>query len=78
MIKYENELGDRMIKQLLNLVITKYCDFQCQRSIIWQSRRQIIDLLATEKSHYFAQPHPIIEHYLLLYFYYNKYLRLEH
>ena len=29
--------------------------------------RQIIDLLATDKSRYFAEPRPIIVNYLLLY-----------
>jgi len=38
------------------------------RSIICLSLRlwQIIDLLATDKSRYFAQPHPIIVHSLLI------------
>ena len=58
--------GDRMIKQLLNSVIAKYCDLSgSRRSIIiivclscwlWQ----IIDLLATDKSRYFAQRCSII------------------
>ena len=60
----KNKLGDRMIKQLLlNLVIAKYHDLSVShRSIIWLSLwlQQIIDLLATDKSRYFAQPHPII------------------
>ena len=45
--------GDRMIKQLLNSVIGKYRDLSvASRSIICRSRRlrQIIDLLATDKS----------------------------
>ena len=50
--KYGN-LGDRMIKQLLNLVITKYHDLSV-------SRRSILDLRATDKSPYFVQPRPII------------------
>ena len=52
-----------MIKQLLNSVIAKYRDLSVsRRSIICRSRRlrQIIDLLATDKSRYFAQPRPII------------------
>ena len=52
-----------MIKQLLNLVIAKYRDLSVsRRSIICLSvwLRQIIDLLATDKSRYFAQPRPII------------------
>ena len=57
-----------MIKQLLNSVIAKYRDLSVsRRSIICLSLRlwQIIDLLATDKSRYFAQPHPIIANYLL-------------
>ena len=62
----KNKLGDRMIKQLLNSVIAKYRDLSVsRRSIICLSLRlrQIIDLLATEKSRYFAQPRPIIANY---------------
>ena len=65
-LKYENKLGDRLIKQLLNSVIAKYRDLSVsRRSIICLSLRlrQIIDLLATDKSRYFAQPHPIIVNY---------------
>ena len=61
-----------MIKQLLNLVIAKYRDLSVSRL------RQIIDLLATDKSRYFAQPRPIIFNYyqpqfarfIILLFYY--------
>ena len=56
-----------MIKQLLNSVIAKYRDLSvARRSIICLSLRlrQIIDLLATDKSRYFAQPRPIIANYL--------------
>ena len=62
----KNKLSDRMMKQLLNSVIAKYRDLSvASRSIICRSRRlrQIIDLLATDKSRYFAQPHPIIANY---------------
>ena len=62
----KNKLGDRMIKQLLNSVIAKYRDLSVsRRSIICLSLRlrQIIDLLATDKSRYFAQPRPIIVNY---------------
>ena len=55
-----------MIKQLSNSVIAKYCDLSMsRRSIICLSLRlrQIIDLLATNKSQYFAQPRPIIVKY---------------
>ena len=61
-----------MIKQLLNSVIAKYRDFSVsRRSIICLSLRlrQIIDLLATDKSRYFAQPRPIIANYWFLIFY---------
>ena len=55
-----------MIKQLLNSVIAKYRDLPVsRRSVICRSLRlrQIIDLLATDKSRYFAQPRPIIANY---------------
>ena len=64
--KIENKLGDRMIKQLLNSVIAKYRDLSVsRRSIICLilRLRQIIDLLATDKSRYFAEPRPIIVNY---------------
>ena len=51
----KNKLGDRMIKQLLNSVITKYRDLPVSRtSVICLNLRlrQIIDLLATDKSRY--------------------------
>ena len=57
----KNKLGDRMIKQLLNSVITKYCDLSVSRPSL--RLRQIIDLLVTGKSRYFAQPRPIIAKY---------------
>ena len=56
-----------MIKQLLNSVIAKYRDLSVsRRSIICLSLRlrQIIDLLATDKSRYFAQSRPITVNYL--------------
>ena len=62
----KNKLGDRMIKQLVNSVITKYRDLPVSRTwIICLSLplRQIIALLATDKSQYFAQPRPIIVKY---------------
>ena len=62
----KNKLDDRMIKQLLNSVIAKYRDLSVsRRSIICLSLRirQIIDLLASDKSRYFAQPCPIIVNY---------------
>ena len=55
-----------MIKQLLNSFIAKYRDLSVsRRSIICLSLRlrEIIDLLATDKSRYFAQPRPIIANY---------------
>ena len=65
-IHKKNKLGDRMIKQLLNSVIAKYRDLSVsRRSIICISLRlrQIIGLLPTDKSRYFAQPRPIIVKY---------------
>ena len=59
-----------MIKQVLNSVIAKYRDLSMsRRSIIYLSLRlrQIIDLLATDKSRYFPQPRPVIANCLLLY-----------
>ena len=59
-----------MIKQILNSVTTTYRDLPVSRtSIISRSLRlrQIIDLLATDKSRYFAQPRPIIVSYLETY-----------
>ena len=58
-----------MIKQLLNSAIAKYRDLSvARRSIIclclWH--RQIIHLLATDKSRYFAQSRPIIVYYFTL------------
>ena len=50
----KNIPGHRMIKQLLNSVIVKYRDLS-----------YLIDLLATDKSRYFAQPRPTIIKYLL-------------
>ena len=62
----KKKLGDGMIKQLLNSVIAKYRDYSVsRRSIICRKLRlrQIIDLLATIKSRYFAKPRPIIANY---------------
>ena len=67
--KTKCKLGDRMIKQLLTSVIAKYRDLSLsRRSIICLSLRlrQIIDLLATDKSQYCAQLRPIIVNYYLL------------
>ena len=65
--KKKKKISDRMIKQLLNSVIAKYRDLSVSgRSIICLSlrHRQIIDLLASDKSRYFAQPRPVISNYL--------------
>ena len=61
----KNKLSDRMTKQFLNSVSQNIVICQ-RRSIICRSRRlrQIVDLLATDKSRYFAQPLPIIAYYL--------------
>ena len=61
-----------MIKQLLNSVIAKYRDLSVSRTSIiclGLRLRQIIDLLATDKSRYFAQPRPIIVYYYYYYYY---------
>ena len=58
-----------MIKQLLNSAIAKYRDLSvARRSIICLClrHRQIIDLLATDKSRFFGQPRPIIVYNLHL------------
>ena len=52
-----------MIKQLLNSAIAKYRELSVvRRSIICLCLRhwQIIDLLATDKSRYFAQSRPVM------------------
>ena len=54
-------------KTIIEVDFAKYRDLSVsRRSIIclclWH--RQIIDLLATDKSRYFAQPRPIIVYYL--------------
>ena len=59
----KNKLSDRMIKQLLNSVIAKYRDLSVSRRSIICRLRQIIGLLATDKSRYFARPRPIIPNY---------------
>ena len=58
----KNKLSDRVIKQLLNSVIAKYRDLSVsRRSIITPPRLwEIIDLLATDKSRYSAQPRPML------------------
>ena len=58
----EYKFSDRMIKQLLNSVFAKYRDLSVSRRSIIRLR-QIIDLLATDKSRYFAQPRSIIVNY---------------
>ena len=55
-----------MIKQLLNSAIAKYRDLSVARRsniCLCLRHRQIIDLLATDKSRYFAQSRPIIVYY---------------
>ena len=58
-----------MIKQLLNSVIAKYRDLSVSRRSIICRLRQIIDLLATDKSRYFARPRPIIANYGMLWYF---------
>ena len=60
------ELPDWIMKHLLNSVIAKYRNLSVSRiSVIYLSLRlpQAIDLFATEKSRYFAQPRQIIVKY---------------
>ena len=61
-----------MIKQLLNSAIAKYRDLSVARRsilcLICLRHRQIIDLLATDKSRYFAQLRAIIVYYCLVFF----------
>ena len=55
-------------KTIIELDFAKYRDLSVsRRSIICLClrHRQIIDLLATDKSRYFAQPRPIIVYYFL-------------
>ena len=61
----KSKLGDRKIKQLLNLVIFKYRDLSVSRRSITCLIR-IIDLLAYDKSRYFAQPRPVIVNFFKL------------
>ena len=66
LVKKTNSVIEFMIKQLLTSVIAKYRDLSVsRRSIICLNLqlRQIIDLLATDKSRYFAQPRPLIVNY---------------
>ena len=55
--------GDRMIKQLLNLVITKYRDLSLSRRSVTCNYFNTFDLFATHKSQYFAQLRSIIVNY---------------
>ena len=48
-------------KTIIGAIIAKYRDLSVSRKSI--PLRQIIDLLATDKSRYFAQPRPIIVNY---------------
>ena len=60
----KNKHGEQMIKQLLNSVIANIVICQCLADQLFASAfglgKYIIDLLATEKSRYFAEPRPII------------------
>ncbi len=58
-----------MIKQLWNSVLAKYRDLSLSRrsiNCLCLRHRQIINLLATDKSRYFARPRPIIDKYLII------------
>lgn len=58
---------DRMIKQLLNPVITKYHDLSVSHGsticLCLRLKQIMNDLLATDKSRFFPQPRPIIVKY---------------
>ena len=60
----KSKLGDQMIKQLLNSVTPNIVICQCLADQLFASAfnfgKYIIDLLATDKSRYFAEPRPII------------------
>ena len=64
--KYENKLGDRLIKQLLNSVIAKISSFVSVSQIkyLTQTSASANNCCAwLDKSRYFAQPPPIIVNY---------------
>ena len=60
----KNKHGEQMIKQLLNSVIANIVICQCLADQLFASAfgfgKYIIDLLAPDKSQYFAEPRPII------------------
>ena len=60
--KHETKLCKWMIKQLLNSVLAKYRDLSVSR--------RSVDLLATDRSRYFARPRPIIDNYLQVFFHF--------
>ena len=73
--RYENKLNDRMIEQLFNSVIAKYCDLSMpRRSVICLNLRlwQLIDMLATDKLQYFAQLHSMIVKWFAASYYVHK------
>ena len=52
-------------KTIFELGIAKYCDLSAQINYLPKPKaKAVIDLLATDKSGYFAQPLPIIANYL--------------
>ena len=57
--KYENKLGDRMIRQLSNWLSQNIVIFQCFADQLFASAfgfsRKIIYMLAADKSRYFAK-----------------------
>ena len=53
-----------MVKQLLSIVILKYCELSvCYQTIIFPSQKQMIYQLPIAKSQDFAQHYPIIIKY---------------
>ena len=63
-IKSYKKVCKRMKKQLLHSIVAKHHDLSvARRLIICRRHRLIIDLLANDKSRYFAQRRPIIDEY---------------
>ena len=67
----QNTFSDRMIKQLLSSVFSKYRDLSLSGRRFASvspsaSANNLTDLLVTDKSRYFSQPRPIIVNYYTL------------
>ena len=59
--------SDRIIKQLSQNIVISICQCLADQLLISVRLRQITDLLASDKSRYFAQPRPIIVNYFDIY-----------